>query len=603
MSCAIPRVAPASRPKSPFPRLLAALAMGWLTVAPATAQEAVTNGDFDNGLSGWQVTVFGNEFQPAYTAPADVDGPGPLPSTNAFHTQAFGLGPPGLTAGVVRLSQDVSLMAGQTYALTANVAGLSPSILETDRGTIQVRVGNQHLDAIVFSNPSLWNYGSLSALFEVPASGDIELTFDVVREGPFGDLSPFQLIDDVSLVPTGATAPALPSAGPAVPNGDLFVSSSGTNSVLRFDGSTGAFVATAASGGGLNGPRGFTLAPSGALLVCSFGTDEIIAFDPSTGMNLGVFVNETVNDPEASALGPNGNLFVSTNGGAVVEINAITGNPQGVFVPGLASPRGLTFGPDGNLYVADEAADAVLRFDYPTASPEEPFASGAAFVSPKGLIFGPDGHLYVTCELGTERVLRFHGVTGAFLGVAAVGALGRAEGLTFTPTGTLLVNDGLKDQVVEFGPDTALSAGTFVSSGLAQPSLGLSFLDLYASPWGNLGNGLAGTLGVPLLVGSGTLVDGESTTLLLTQALPSGSSYLVLGLTDSSTPFKGGVLVPSPDVVFNGIPIDRGGSLSLSFPWPSGLPAGQDTYWQHWIPDPAGPAGFAASNAISGTTP
>jgi len=48
------------------------------------------------------------------------------------------------------------------------------------------------------------------------------------------------------------------------PNGDLFVSSCGTssNAALEYDGTTGAFVQTFASGGGLDGPSYLTFGPS-----------------------------------------------------------------------------------------------------------------------------------------------------------------------------------------------------------------------------------------------------------------------------------------------------------------------------------------------------
>ena len=41
-----------------------------------------------------------------------------------------------------------------------------------------------------------------------------------------------------------------------MPGGDLLVSSFLSNQVLRYDGTTGAFVGNFAQGGGLNGPGG-----------------------------------------------------------------------------------------------------------------------------------------------------------------------------------------------------------------------------------------------------------------------------------------------------------------------------------------------------------
>jgi hypothetical protein len=37
--------------------------------------------------------------------------------------------------------------------------------------------------------------------------------------------------------------------------------------------------------------------------------------------------------------------------------------------------------------------------------------------------------------------------------------------------------------------------------------------------------------------------------------------------------------------------------------WPQGVPSGFTTYFQWWIQDPAGPQGYAASNAVAGTAP
>jgi hypothetical protein len=124
-----------------------------------------------------------------------------------------------------------------------------------------------------------------------------------------------------------------------------------------------------------------------------------------------------------------------------------------------------------------------------------------------------------------------------------------------------------------------------------------------AGSWQDLGNALAGSSGIPALVGSGTLIGGDPVSLSLTGGLPITSAYLVIGLTDLSAPFKGGVLVPNPDIVVSGIPLDTAGDVVISDTWPTGVSTGFVSYFQFWIPDPGGPSGFAASNAVSGTTP
>ena len=121
--------------------------------------------------------------------------------------------------------------------------------------------------------------------------------------------------------------------------------------------------------------------------------------------------------------------------------------------------------------------------------------------------------------------------------------------------------------------------------------------------WDDLGHALAGTNGLPSLVGEGALVDGGSVALTLTHGKPGGSAWLVLGFSRLAAPFKGGVLVPSPDLVFGGLPIDGAGSLPLAFPWPPGAPSGLVVFAQEWFADAGGPVGFAASNAVSASVP
>jgi len=123
------------------------------------------------------------------------------------------------------------------------------------------------------------------------------------------------------------------------------------------------------------------------------------------------------------------------------------------------------------------------------------------------------------------------------------------------------------------------------------------------SPFANLGNGLSGTHGIPQLVGEGTLLVGDSVSLALTNALESATTTLVIGLSELSAPFKGGVMVPHPDVLIFGLATDSSGELTLNGTWPAGIPPGFSMYFQHWIADAAGPQGFAASDALSGTTP
>lgn len=119
----------------------------------------------------------------------------------------------------------------------------------------------------------------------------------------------------------------------------------------------------------------------------------------------------------------------------------------------------------------------------------------------------------------------------------------------------------------------------------------------------NLGLGLAGAGGVPVLAGSGSLVTGGVVSLNLTGAAANAASGLFVGLTRVDVPFKGGVLVPAPDILITGFNTGGGGGLQIDAVWPSGLPSGFDLFTQIWTVDAGGPVGFAASNGLKLTTP
>jgi|GEM_PF-4388990 len=119
-------------------------------------------------------------------------------------------------------------------------------------------------------------------------------------------------------------------------------------------------------------------------------------------------------------------------------------------------------------------------------------------------------------------------------------------------------------------------------------------------PWVDLGLGLAGVNGVPQQDIVAVLVAGTSFSLTVTSAKPAVAAWWVLGLSNLSAPFKGGTLVPSPDLLglsFTGF----GGSFGVTGDYPNGIPVGTRFFSQFWMPDPQALQGYSASNALQGT--
>lgn len=119
--------------------------------------------------------------------------------------------------------------------------------------------------------------------------------------------------------------------------------------------------------------------------------------------------------------------------------------------------------------------------------------------------------------------------------------------------------------------------------------------------WTDLGLGLAGTTGIPLLTGSGPQACQAPTTLALTNARPNQVAYLPVGISLLGLPCKGGVLVPQLDIIII-VVTSPTGDVTLIGPWPDGIPPGFSIYYQYWLKDPGGIKGWEASNGLRSTT-
>ncbi|HEX5010416.1 MAG TPA: hypothetical protein VFY71_08435 [Planctomycetota bacterium] len=123
-----------------------------------------------------------------------------------------------------------------------------------------------------------------------------------------------------------------------------------------------------------------------------------------------------------------------------------------------------------------------------------------------------------------------------------------------------------------------------------------------APPWTDAGFALAGTPGAAWLMAFGPLTPGSVVELSLSGAQPGAPAVLLLGTAVIDAPFKGGTLVPQPQLLLGGFAVEPDGGLQLQGHWPT-TPAGLQIVGQWWIADAGGPAGFAASNGVSGVVP
>jgi hypothetical protein len=119
--------------------------------------------------------------------------------------------------------------------------------------------------------------------------------------------------------------------------------------------------------------------------------------------------------------------------------------------------------------------------------------------------------------------------------------------------------------------------------------------------WDDLGQGLAGTAGVPALSGTGLLLGGDAMSLTLADALPDTPFVLVIGLSAVNLPFRGGVWVPDADLLLFDLTDANGGRQWISS-WPH-LASAQSFYFQAWMEDPLAIEGWSASNGLRAQSP
>jgi hypothetical protein len=135
--------------------------------------------------------------------------------------------------------------------------------------------------------------------------------------------------------------------------------------------------------------------------------------------------------------------------------------------------------------------------------------------------------------------------------------------------------------------------GPFVDLGAALKAMQAS--------WEDLGGALAGIAGTPVLDGAGKLEPLAAVAFTLSGVRPGSPCWLILGATAQNMPFKGGILVPSVDVVVGPFSTDAKGKLTLTDTMPPDVVSGQAVYGQFWTLESA--SSLAASNALHGVVP
>jgi hypothetical protein len=176
------------------------------------------------------------------------------------------------------------------------------------------------------------------------------------------------------------------------------------------------------------------------------------------------------------------------------------------------------------------------------------------------------------------------------LGLASAGAMG---------LGGLAGNGGAGPGVP--GADGVKGTATLGALG-AQGTAGTFCLT--AATWIDTGFSLAPVGGsAPKLLGLGSLLPGTLNSLVVFEARPFAPAVTFLSLEVLAVKFKGGWLIPAPDLALF-LVTDPNGQVSMPFVMSNApVPSVVLAYVQIWVQDPEGPQGFTASNSLRARIP
>jgi streptogramin lyase len=288
-------------------------------------------------------------------------------------------------------------------------------------------------------------------------------------------------------------------------NGNLVVTDSGGNAVLRVDPASGnrSIVADRDTGvgSGFAQAMGITVGNNNVILVADRGVDAVFQVDPITGNRTVVSGCPASGDPcpvpivgageafinleDIAILTDTSLVVVDADRDAVIQVAPITGDRTILSDaavgsgPVLTNPIGIVTDALGAVYVLDTSLDAIVRVDVGTGNrtivsgcsqasdpcPGPLVGLGPDLQDPEGIAVENNGFLVIT-DVGLGAILRVDVVTGDRTIVSDV-ATGSGP-LFFTPvaiavepSGALVVVDGSRKAL--FRVDALTGARTILS--------------------------------------------------------------------------------------------------------------------------------------------
>ena len=265
----------------------------------------------------------------------------------------------------------------------------------------------------------------------------------------------------------------------------------GTYELHEFNGELGGPPLDSFAAPTSGGYQDVEIGPDGNLYAAQMGTAKIVRFDPNTHAGLPGFgqtgadysAGSPLSSPIGVTFGPDGHLFVTNSGGSVNEFQGPSDPQPGQFVANFLSGLGTIDDIEflqGDFYIA-KRANQVLRYTAAGLPNPAPGHTGATFADATDglgslttrLAEGPDGFLYVGDGTDTYRFDTTTGVGSVFIS-------GFYGGMAFGPhDGNLYITDYSGNRIRKYDGITGLLIDLNFATGIdANPT----FLTFYVIP-------------------------------------------------------------------------------------------------------------------------
>jgi sugar lactone lactonase YvrE len=356
---------------------------------------------------------------------------------------------------------------GQTYSLNALTNGTTVNTCSGtfyDSGGSGGNYGNGEDNVMTFCSATAGQFIRLTfTSFTLESSYDFVQIYDgnsVISPliGTFSATSPstitasgscitVRFVSNSGVVQSGwaATVSCSATAGVNATCSDfgVLVVNYNNNTLTRYDGTTGTYLATVATATqGLSAPNFMYQLPNGVLLVPNGSGNNVIKLDPYTGQSLGVFATG-LSFPEQIKLGTDGNLYLANQSGGNLKKYDFNGNLLATITNvNFSSPQGIGFDSGGNMFVSNNVSGGKINKYTPAGVFISTLFSYPTGESPRGVaMLGND--LYLIVKTGTgARVDKFTNSTGTpttFLTMDASSA--PYAGIVWGPDGRLYIAD------------------------------------------------------------------------------------------------------------------------------------------------------------------